>query len=170
MQPDAAPTLSDLEGAALAVIARLGSATAYVVARDFAASPSEYWSGSAGAVYPMVKRLVGAGLLEVDPAHVPTRRGSIHYRLTDSGLAAMEAWLLDVDRASGMGFDPLRSRLLNLDLVSEARGEAFLQSVQERVRVRARMTDNGLQPRLESISRAWWKLRLAWLKQLLRQS
>lgn len=152
------------------MIARLGSATAYAVARDFADSPSEFWSGSAGAVYPMVKRLLASGLLETDPAHVPTRRGSVHYRLTDAGRVAMEGWLLDVERASGMGFDPLRSRLLNLDLVSDERGQTFLRAVQDRVRTRARLDDHGLQPRLEPISKAWWRFRLAWLRQLLSRS
>jgi DNA-binding PadR family transcriptional regulator len=161
-------SLSNLEGAALAVIARLGAATAYAVARDFADSPSEYWSGSAGAVYPMIKRLVADGLLAVDPAFAPSGRGGVHYGITDPGRTAMEAWLLDVERAAGMGFDPLRTRLLNLDLVDPAVGRDFLKQVQARVALRARAEQGGLQPKMAAISSFWWKQRLAWLRHLLK--
>jgi DNA-binding PadR family transcriptional regulator len=53
--------LTDLEGAVLADVATRGTATSYAVAQTFSQSPSEYWSGSAGAVYPLVKRLTATG-------------------------------------------------------------------------------------------------------------
>jgi DNA-binding PadR family transcriptional regulator len=167
LKSDTPSTLSDLEGAALAVVARLGSATAYAIARDFAESPSEFWSGSAGAVYPMVKRLVAGGLLVVDPAFAPTRRGGVHYQVSPEGKAAMTAWLLDVDRASGMGFDPLRTRMLNLDLVEKAEADAFLAQVLARTKARAKIVPVGVQPRMSDISPLWWKNRVAWIKQLI---
>jgi DNA-binding PadR family transcriptional regulator len=49
--------LSNLEGAALATIAGRGSATAYAIAKSLSDPPSEFWSGSAGAVYPLIRRL-----------------------------------------------------------------------------------------------------------------
>lgn len=168
MKSDTPSTLSDLEGAALAVVVRLGSATAYAIARDFADSPSEFWSGSAGAVYPMVKRLVSAGLLAVDPAFPPSKRGGIHYQVSPAGKAAMTGWLLDVDRASGMGFDPLRSRMLNLDLVDKADADAFLLQVLSRTKAKARDVPVGVQPRMGAISSLWWKSRVGWIKQLIQ--
>jgi DNA-binding PadR family transcriptional regulator len=159
--------LSDLEGAALAVIARLGSATAYIVARDFATSPSEFWSGSAGAVYPMIKRLVSLGHLAQDPSKPPTKRGGVHYQLTEQGRTAMLGWLLDVDRAAGMGFDPLRTRMLNLDLVDKADAATFLASVLEKTKARAGMVPVGVQPRMSQISPLWWKSRVQWVKKMM---
>jgi DNA-binding PadR family transcriptional regulator len=167
LNSDTLPTLSDLEGAALAVVVRLGSATAYAIARDFADSPSEFWSGSAGAVYPMVKRLVSGGLLVVDPAFAPSKRGGIHYQVSPAGKAAMTGWLLDVDRASDMGFDPLRTRMLNLDLVDKADADAFLLQVLKRTKVKAKNVPIGVQPRMGVISSLWWKSRVGWIKQLI---
>ena len=85
--------LTDLEGAALAEIARRGTATSYAVANAFSGSPSEFWSGSAGAVYPMIRRLTEKGYLQVHAAATGKRRKS-DYSITDSGRAALEQWLL----------------------------------------------------------------------------
>ncbi len=103
--------LTDLEGAALAEIASRSKATSYAIAQAFSHSPSEYWSGSAGAVYPLVKRLAERGLLEPSPA-TTGMRARIDYRITPQGHSALEDWLLDARRASGMGFDPLRAHAL----------------------------------------------------------
>jgi DNA-binding PadR family transcriptional regulator len=123
-----AKPLTALEGAALAVVARQGEATRFMVAKDFAESPSEFWSGSAGAVYPLITRLLARGLLEAVDGQTKRSVKSI-IRLTDEGRRQMEAWLLDAPAALQMGYDPLRSRMLNLDLVSPERAEAFLDQV-----------------------------------------
>lgn len=120
--------LTDLEGAVLAEIAKRGATTSYVVARAFAASPSEYWSGSAGAVYPLIKRLAARGLLAAQ-ADADGKRTRLDYRVTDAGRAALEDWLLDVKRASGMGFDPLRTRLAHMELVDAEQRRKFLHEV-----------------------------------------
>ncbi|HRC58297.1 MAG TPA: PadR family transcriptional regulator, partial [Kofleriaceae bacterium] len=120
--------LTDLEGAALAEIHRSGPTTSYAVAKAFANSPSEFWSGSAGAVYPLIERLRSRRLLRAtrgkDGARVRT-----DYSLTASGRAALRAWLLDARRAAGIGFDPLRTRVIHLDQVSARQRAAFLAQV-----------------------------------------
>jgi DNA-binding PadR family transcriptional regulator len=128
MSHDPERSLTALEGAALAVVARHGEATRFMVAKDFAESPSEFWSGSAGAVYPLITRLLARGLLQAVDSQTKRSVKSM-IRLTAEGRARMESWLLDADEATQMGYDPLRSRMLNLDLVEADRAEAFLDAV-----------------------------------------
>src|SRR6476661_1613616 len=55
--------LTELEQCVLGVIWRDGPMTAYEIAALFAKSLSPYWSGSAGAIYPVVQRLRKRGLV-----------------------------------------------------------------------------------------------------------
>jgi DNA-binding PadR family transcriptional regulator len=155
--------LTDLEGAALAEIGRRGSATSYVVAQAFAESPSEYWSGSAGSFYPAIKRLAERGYLLANEASTG-RRPRVDYSLSDLGRAAMEDWLLDPIRASGMGFDPLRTRLVYLGLVSEKRRRKFLSEVRERTDEFAAKPVFADIPNALSIHKSWLKARTYWLE------
>jgi DNA-binding PadR family transcriptional regulator len=100
--------LTELEGAALSVIERLKACTPYQVRQAFLTSPSTEWSGSAGAVYPAIRRLKAAGLLAAKPAK--DARRTVHYRLSALGVAALAGWLCDVGRATGLGLDPFRTR------------------------------------------------------------
>ncbi len=120
--------LTDLEGAALAEVARRGVATSYAISRAFADSPSEFWSGSAGAVYPMLRRLTERGLLAADMG-ARGRRAHIGYSLNAAGHAALKAWLLDPKRGSGLGFDPLRTRAVHLHLASADEVDTFLAQI-----------------------------------------
>jgi DNA-binding PadR family transcriptional regulator len=157
--------LTDLEGAALAEIASRGAATGYAVAQAFGQSPSEFWSGSAGAVYPAIKRLAARGLLEPSAA-AAGKRQRIDYRLTPAGRVALEAWLLDARRAAGMGFDPLRTRLVHLHLVSPDRRRAFLAEVRAlSAEFAGRPAFAGL-PVPGRVHATWLKARAAWLAML----
>src|SRR5215472_782767 len=93
--------VTELEGAALAVIYRLGACTPYRVRLDFQSSRSSEWSGSAGAVYPALRRLDAAGLLRAGQG--ARRRGSVLYTLSPAGRRALAGWLRDTERASGSG-------------------------------------------------------------------
>lgn len=158
-------TLTDLEGATLAEVASKGTATSYAVAQSFERSPSEFWSGSAGAVYPAMKRLAARGLLQ--PAAALTgKRQRLDYQLTEAGRAALEEWLLDARRASGMGFDPLRSRLVHLHLVSPARRRQFLAEVRELSAEFAERPAFASQPLPRQVHASWLKARAAWLAML----
>jgi DNA-binding PadR family transcriptional regulator len=157
--------LSDLEGAALAALAQHGSATSYQLAAEFAASPSEFWSGSSGAIYPMMTRLKKRGLISGKAGHQGAR-ARVLWSLTASGRHALMGWLMDVERASGMGFDPLRTRLIHIDLIpSEARA-GFLAAVTERTRSKA--TESGFddRPQSQRVHTHWMESRMAWLKQV----
>jgi DNA-binding PadR family transcriptional regulator len=158
-------TLTDLEGAVLAEIAARGAATSYAVARAFAASPSEYWSGSAGAVYPLIKRLAARGLLSAH-ADADGKRARRDYQITASGRVALEDWLLDAHRAAGMGFDPLRTRLVHLHLVTPAQRKAFLKDVRALSEAFAKQPAFAGRPIPQQIHKSWLKARAAWLAML----
>jgi DNA-binding PadR family transcriptional regulator len=161
----AVTALTDLEGAALAEIARRGSTTSYVVAQAFAQSPSEFWSGSAGAVYPLIKRLAARELLEPTAA-ATGKRQRVDYRVTPAGQAALEGWLLDAQRAAGLGFDPLRTRLGHLHLVSPDRRKVFLEQVRALSAAAAERPAFIGQPVMIQIHQSWLKARASWLAML----
>lgn len=158
-------SLTDLEGATLAEVAQRGVATSYAIANAFAQSPSEYWSGSAGAVYPVVKRLAKNGFLQAQPAATGNRQ-KLDYSITTSGKSALDGWLLDARRASGMGFDPLRTRLLYLDLVSPEQRRALLSKVRKNAAGQTDPESFANRPFALRVHHSWWNARAAWLRLL----
>jgi DNA-binding PadR family transcriptional regulator len=157
--------LTDLEGAALAEIASRGAATSYAVAQSFGRSPSEFWSGSAGAVYPLIKRLAARGLLEAKSA-AAGKRERLDYQITAQGRVALEHWLLDARRAAGMGFDPLRTRLVHMHIVSPTRRKAFLKEVRALSEEFAEQPAFVGEPVPQKIHESWLKARATWLAML----
>ena len=122
--------LTEMEGAVLAVISRQLSATAYYVKEEFRQSPSDFWSGSAGAVYPLVKRLEARGLLSSEDESDGARPKRL-FRVTDVGHEVLVSWLTDVDRACSVGYDPLRTRLFFSELLDAGQLEDFLSEASE---------------------------------------
>jgi len=157
--------LTDLEGAVLAVIARRGEATAYQVAKEFERSPSEYWSGSAGAVYPLVERLQKQGYVQ-GQAGAQGKRARTSYRLTEAGTVVLRAWMFDSERAAGMGFDPLRTRMVYLTGAPAEERLAFLAQVEGRLAAFAQTPGFADDPELEQLHQSWIAARLAWVRQL----
>lgn len=159
------PALTELEGGALGVIEGRGAATAYQVKEWFARSPSSYWSGSAGAVYPLMQRLEDKGLLASRNVS-ETRRPRREYTLIPAGQAAFRAWMLDTDQASDAGYDPLRTRMTMLVLVDRASARKLLDEVEERTQV---MTSPSPDPHVMQIHESWRSMRLTWIAELKRQ-
>jgi DNA-binding PadR family transcriptional regulator len=123
----AAHALTELEGAALAVINGLGSCTPYQVRLNFLSSRSLEWSGSAGAVYPAIRRLHAGGLLLAQETE--DARRSVRFSLSAAGRRAFEAWLKDVERACGSGLDPFRCRADYWDILPAAGRQALLRAL-----------------------------------------
>jgi DNA-binding PadR family transcriptional regulator len=149
--------LTELEGAALGVVVRDGPCTSYAVKELFRASPSEFWSGSAGSIYPLMRRLERRGLI-VSAEGSTGRRGRRLHRVTAAGRRAFARWLGDARRAAGMGFDPLRTRLVFLDLLPPRARAGF------RTAVRAALDEIPPplprdDPRLEVLHRIWVEAR-----------
>ena len=102
-------SLTELEGAVLTEIGYRGNETSFKVRRAFELSPSSSWSGSAGAVYPAIKRLVAAGLVR---AHsISSKRGTRTLALTPAGQTLLQAWIRDAETACSIGVDPFRLRI-----------------------------------------------------------
>ncbi len=128
--------LTELEHCVLGVIWHNGPMTAYEVASGFSASLSPYWSGSAGAIYPLVKRLQKRGLIK---AELRAWNGSRKAMLTATGDGekALRSWLEPPlpDDAGATSFDPIRTRLFFLDVLPAARRELFLDEAERVIAV-----------------------------------
>lgn len=131
----ASARLTEFEGALLSELRRTGPCTAYQLRSGFQNSPSRSWSGSAGAVYPAVRRLQAQGLISSEPAEGDPR-GARSLRLTATGEAAVLDWICDPERASDSGFDPFRTRVTLLDTLPRNRREAFLDALRAAIQAR----------------------------------
>jgi DNA-binding PadR family transcriptional regulator len=136
--------LSELEGAVLGVISLMGPCTAYAVRRVFLRSPSTRWSGSAGAIYPLVRRLEIRGLLSSKPHATGGRRGR-DCELTSNGHKALVTWIGPPlnEEASGVPPDPIRTRLSFLAVLPDDGRDAFLSRAEETIRAEARDAARG---------------------------
>jgi DNA-binding PadR family transcriptional regulator len=100
--------LTELEGAILSEIHHRGQKTAFQVRKAFAASFSLEWKGSAGAIYPAVKRLEERGYIQASVAQ--DGRATRQLSLTRAGRESLMAWACDPTRAISVGIDPFRLR------------------------------------------------------------
>ena len=120
--------LTELEGAVLGAVQRDGPCTPYSIKVLFRKSPSEFWSGSAGAIYPLMRRLEQRGLLASERASTG-KRGHRNYRATALGKRAFTRWMTDSEQAVGMGYDPLRTRLVFLKQLTPGARANFIATV-----------------------------------------
>ena len=160
-------TLTEIEGAIMSEIADRGQKTAFQVRKAFHQSPSIEWSGSAGAVYPAVKRLIAAGLLRATDQD--DRRATKHLSITDAGRTALREWARDCARSVSVGIDPFRLRsgiwLQSGDLEDEAFA-AQLRSALE-LRLNAEIADKESEDPVEAVrielNIRLLRMRMAWL-------
>lgn len=102
--------LTELDSCILAVIWRGGPTSAYGVRAHFAGSRTVSWSSSTGTIYPAIRRLRQAGLLEAAAPAGP--RKSELLSLTGKGRTALEGWLTNVTPELGSPTaDPIRTRV-----------------------------------------------------------
>ncbi len=129
------PKLSELEGCVLGLVWSDGPCTPYAIRQVFLSSPSPHWSGSAGAIYPLVRRLERRKLLRSE-IRATGRRPSRLYTLTPVGTRALQAWLSPPlpELAIGVPPDPLRTRLRVLEALPPAGRRAFLADARSRLR------------------------------------
>ncbi len=123
---------SELEGAVLGVFLVRGPTTAYRVFVEFARSRSSHWKASAGAIYPVVRRLIGRKLLSKQSLS----RGSrirLLCRVTPAGRRALARWVGPplAEGIQAVTYDPIRTRVnflpvlpprLRIKLLREAEG------------------------------------------------
>ncbi len=165
--------LTEFEGAVLSEIGHGEAVTAYQVRRGFETSPSHEWSGSAGAVYPAIRRLTDRGLIATDVDEADGR-GTSRLSLTAEGEAALEAWASDVGRAVGPGLDPFRTRSSQWEAWPAAKRRAVRARLERALLDRIaelelliKEADDGCGPRIE-LDLALQRSRLEWLRGKLR--
>ena len=120
--------LSDLEFCVLGIVWKKGPCTAYTVRKEFVTSPSSHWSGSAGSIYPLMRRLDEKGLLR-SSAGRKGRRPHLAYRITRTGLATLRRWLSPPlpGGSAAITFSPLRTRMHFLKALTPRKRIAFLE-------------------------------------------
>jgi len=127
--------LSDLECVVLGLVWRKGSCTAYAIRKEFVQSSSSYWSGSAGAIYPLMERLEKRRLIE-SQAGSQGKRNHLLYSITSEGERELSRWLSDLpsNKSCVITFNPLRSRMFFLDALSREDRIAFLRNAQAKLK------------------------------------
>ncbi len=150
-------------------IADRGQKTAFQVRKAFQQSPSIEWSGSAGAVYPAVRRLIAAGLL--DAVEQDDKRATRHLFLTAQGRAALKDWSRDCLRSVSVGIDPFRLRSGIWLQSGELEDEAFVAELRSALEARlaAEIEDQKHEDPVEAIrielNIRLLKMRIAWLEE-----
>jgi DNA-binding PadR family transcriptional regulator len=125
--------LSELEGAVLGLIWSDGPLTAYAIRSRFLNSRSSHFSGSAGAIYPLVERLRRAGLVGAVKRMTGQRTSKI-YRTTPAGKKALHTWLLPLEGwMAAVEFDPIRTRVHFLGALAPRHRRRFLREAAERL-------------------------------------
>ncbi|RED16307.1 PadR family transcriptional regulator [Parasphingopyxis lamellibrachiae] len=112
------PRLSDHEGALLDLVRRTQPVTAYRIVKIFEMSPVAAFNSSLGQVYPTIKRLAKAGLVE-SVAVEGDARGTATWTCTKKGQEALRNWVLDIKSSHLLMDDPLRTKLMSFDLLTQ---------------------------------------------------
>ena len=122
---------SELECFVLGLVWQLGPVSPYDIRVHMQASPSTQWSASAGAIYPLITRLHGEGLLRARETANGRRRRS-EYSITAAGLRVLRAWIgppLPAEAVT-VTYDPLRSRARFLGALEPAERAAWCEGAQ----------------------------------------
>ena len=124
--------LSELEGCVLGHLWKDGPQTAYAVRQSFLQSPSTHWSGSAGAVYPLLARLAAQKLVSSRAAPRGDRDARV-ITLAAAGRARFLEWIDQPFAAFAVCLppDPVRTRVHFLGVLAPARRRSFLDAASE---------------------------------------
>ena len=127
--------LTELERCVVGVVWRDGPVTAYEIAALFARSLSPYWSGSAGAIYPLVTRLQRRGLIRGAARAWRGMRRTV-LTITPKGRASIREWLQPPlpEEAAAPTLDPLRTRSFFLDILTPKQRAVFIADAEGAIR------------------------------------
>ncbi|MEM8694761.1 MAG: PadR family transcriptional regulator [Pseudomonadota bacterium] len=127
-KPKTARRLSDHEGALLDLVRRTQPVTAYRIVKIYEKSPVASFNSSLGQVYPTIKRLAKDGLLE-GATVAGDGRGTANWTCTAKGEDALRDWVLDIKSSHLLMEDPLRTKLMSFDLLSQEERLVWLVDV-----------------------------------------
>src|SRR5579859_2754883 len=142
-------SMTELEGCVLGVVWLRGPCTAYLVRREFLQSQSSHWSGSGGAIYPLLRRLEKQKLLRSRSRTWGTGRKEL-YEITRRGVQALQAWLgppLEPWTARPT-FDPIRTRMSFFGALSPAKRRRFLAEAQKNAATELREVERSEERRV----------------------
>ncbi len=137
--------LSHLAYIALGVVAERQPCSGYTVMKDFQSSSSTYFSGSAGAIYPLMRRLEEDGLTKVERTKAGSRTRRT-YTITEKGRVALEAWLASPIPDDEVAFlvDLLRTRVLFFERLTKQQRRKFVKDCREQLRQRIAVTQGKI--------------------------
>ena len=72
----------------------LAPASGYDIKKKMAQSTDHFWAESDGAIYPILKRLLGEDLVTCAVENADSGKPKKVYTITDDGLACLQGWLL----------------------------------------------------------------------------
>src|SRR4029077_6368342 len=126
--------LTELEGAALGIIWLNSPCTPYQVRKVFERSPSPHWTGSAGAIYPLIRNLESARLITSQRHKVGKRIGR-RYSMTPVGNRVLKKWLQSAitEKTIGVPLDALRTRIGFFGVLSCSARVRLIGRVQEQL-------------------------------------
>lgn len=165
---------SELEGLVLGHLWKRGPCTPYSIRKELLQSPSSHWSGSAGAIYPLLARFAERGLVRSRKQARGDRDGW-HYALTAKGRERFLAWLGPplTGEVVSIAPDPLRTRVFFLGALSPAKRKAFFDSA--RAVLERHLEDLGRQGVADDLDRLalagavrLTHARLAWMEEVRR--
>ena len=137
-QKKTANPATELEAAVLGVLWRDGLCTPYAIRQHFRESRSPRWSGSAGAIYPLARRLEMRGLVR-SKHRVRGKREQRDYRITPRGVAALRKWIRTplAQTEATLVHDPLRTRVFFLAAIPRDEARSFVSDALHALRLEA---------------------------------
>ncbi len=120
-------SLSELEAFVLGLIWQFGPISPYDIRRHMQRSPSTQWSASAGAIYPLVRKLEKHGLIASKAERTDPRKRTV-YKATANGKRSLQMWLGPPlsPEAVTVTYDPLRTRVRFLGILSISEQQEWL--------------------------------------------
>lgn len=123
--------LSELEGVVLGIVWKFGPCTPHAIRTHFLTSRSARFSGSAGAIYPLVSRLDARGLL-CSRRDIHSRQRRSLYEVTSNGKRLLQKWLGELSEGDlGALHDPIRIRIYFLAALSLENRRRFLEEARD---------------------------------------
>jgi len=124
-----------MEAAVLGALWHHGPCTAYAIRKEFMESPSPRWSGSAGAVYPLLERMERIKLVRSN-VNRRGKRKQRDYEISSKGLVVFRRWLrnLKPDLDVALMHDPLRSKLFFLDALTANQARTLVEEALDGLR------------------------------------
>jgi DNA-binding PadR family transcriptional regulator len=125
---------------------RFGPRTGYDIKSVIEISTRFFWGASYGQIYPELKRLERAGLVDSEAQPRGARKRTV-YRLTPAGEAALDAWLTDRERWVFEYRDEWLLRLFFGDLLPREEALANVRAARAFFSDMARLFRTQIEPR-----------------------